>query len=500
MKTHVIPLESHDDYISACDKMGWSKAPRVVLIWPGNSENILNRKLDLILLLRHSFILGIQLALVTHNSDVVASASNLGIPVFSSAKKAQRVPWRRPRFRRRRFNQKNKPIPDFYTKSNKLNTSFTQFQTLSNWQRIIVFCCGIFSILTLILFFWPGAQVVIDSMKETQELTLQVWASPGISSPVISGGLPAETVSIVVEGQDTIESINVLKVPGERATGFVQITNLTDRPVLLSSGSVIVSTSKPPVRFQTLFSTTIPPGADTRTEVEIQALNGGSEGNLPGGQLTAFEGALGLKLAVNNTKPTQGGVDELSKSPSKEDYQSLKERLLASLRQTARSEVINLMQPGQEFVPASLIIKRILSETTQPAVGQPGDQLKLTLRVEYQGWLIRSDHLGGIVKAALDANLPPNYGVIKDKLTIKEIGQPRIEENIGYWEINVSRQISKIWTTDTILSWIRGQEVSSARRILKTQMGLDELPVIISSPSWWPLIPFASIRIQVVME
>ena len=53
MKTQILRLEAHDDVISAHDKMQWSQTGRILLVWPEHGK-ILTRRLDLILLLRHS--------------------------------------------------------------------------------------------------------------------------------------------------------------------------------------------------------------------------------------------------------------------------------------------------------------------------------------------------------------------------------------------------------------------------------------------------------------
>ncbi len=52
MKTHVIQLDSNDDFISIRDKTGWVKAPRILIVWPdigrikiiGNGNSITNDK------------------------------------------------------------------------------------------------------------------------------------------------------------------------------------------------------------------------------------------------------------------------------------------------------------------------------------------------------------------------------------------------------------------------------------------------------------------------
>jgi len=83
MKTQILRLDPHDDIISARDKMGWSQTGRILLVWPDRGQ-VLARQIDLTLIQRHSQKLGAQLALVTHDSNVIYYADLLGIPVYKS--------------------------------------------------------------------------------------------------------------------------------------------------------------------------------------------------------------------------------------------------------------------------------------------------------------------------------------------------------------------------------------------------------------------------------
>src|SRR5574338_373405 len=96
MKTFIVQLETHDDVISARDKISWAKARRVLLVWP-RKGSVLERPVDLLVLARHAKQNGAQMAVVTRSPKVKTYAAELGIPVFSSAAQAQGVVWRRPR-------------------------------------------------------------------------------------------------------------------------------------------------------------------------------------------------------------------------------------------------------------------------------------------------------------------------------------------------------------------------------------------------------------------
>jgi hypothetical protein len=200
MKTSVIQLEHHDDVISTRDKIAGSKSARILLIWPERGA-ILNRKLDLVLLQRFAQKIGGQLALVTSDADVLFNAAEQGIPIFETAEEAQKKPWRRPRNKRRgTLRRERKPV-DLEKMRSKLPPK--KLDKVENPAlRIAAFMVGICAALALILFFLPNAQVKLALAEQNQTLNLGIRADPKITSPDLSGELPAYPKTVVVEGQD----------------------------------------------------------------------------------------------------------------------------------------------------------------------------------------------------------------------------------------------------------------------------------------------------------
>ena len=111
MKTQIIQLEPHDDTLSVRDKMDWSQAPRILLIWPDTSK-VLRSKLDLILLERYSSANGSQLAIISKDNKVIYQAEKAGVPVFDSRREAQIQPWRKSArdFQRQELGKLNESI------------------------------------------------------------------------------------------------------------------------------------------------------------------------------------------------------------------------------------------------------------------------------------------------------------------------------------------------------------------------------------------------------
>src|SRR5512133_3751040 len=171
MKTYIVQLEPHDDAISARDKISWSKARRVLLIWPRRGK-ILSRRVDLLLLQRHSQQLGAQIAIVTRSSDVKAHAENLGIAVFDSAVKAQASSWHRARKRkspgletaadgRAAWAERLAAVRPVGSRAQlrEQRDVLHARQPENHWLRLSAFGIGVLAFLILALCFVPGARV-----------------------------------------------------------------------------------------------------------------------------------------------------------------------------------------------------------------------------------------------------------------------------------------------------------------------------------------------------
>jgi hypothetical protein len=167
MRTTIIHLELHDDLVSTCDKMDWCKTGRILLVWPGGPF-LLNRRLDLALLLRHSQKLGAQLALVCMDLDTRNKAVELGIPVFQVETEAQRKPWRRTR-PRGRFS--------FLKESGQAAAVLmekVEEKSSSAWKnarvRAAIFSIGLIAFAALVLVFVPGGRIILPAGKSDQSL------------------------------------------------------------------------------------------------------------------------------------------------------------------------------------------------------------------------------------------------------------------------------------------------------------------------------------------
>ncbi len=499
MKTYIVQLESHDDVISARDKMLWSKAPRILLVWPRRGQ-VLRRQADLFLLQRHAQNLGAQLGVVSADCEVRANAAELGIPVFASAVQAQRGSWRRPRGKRRtnwRSRYERGPKLDL----REIHEQMHEPAPESSLRRWAAFSAGLLAVLALVMFFLPSAQVRLSPVRQEQRLTLPVWASLTISTANPSGGLPAHALSVVVEGSEQGASSGKVNIPDLQASGEVEFTNLTEETKVIPAGTVALAPGETLLRFATTREVTLAAGVGKKVSAPVQALTPGLAGNAAAGAIQAVEGPLGLEVLVSNPQALQGGSDRISPAPRAEDYLALESRLQASLRASALAELTALLQPGQRLLENTLAVSKVISETHEPPLGEPGDFARLSQQVEYSAWYVLEDELQAVARTALEANRPAGFQAVPGTLELSFSPQATLDENgAAHWELTAVRQLESAWSDDLAARAIAGRSPAEAGRVLGEMVALSAEPAVRIWPAWWLRLPFLSFRIAVVRQ
>ncbi len=477
--------------------MSWCRSGRILLVFP-ETARILNGKLDVMLLQRYSQTLGAQMAIVSDDPAVQTNAKEIGVPFFTSASKAQKTPWRRLRFRKRLFEKKETPsrLPEAQGASKNVVQTIWQ----SPRMRLAVFVIALLAVLSLAWSFVPSARVIIPAVRKVQNLQLPIRASPSLLDVNPSGGIPAIVDTIIVEAQDQAASSGLILIPDKAAQASVTFTNLTAQAVIVPQGTVLLTFQNQAVRFKVQQSVTVPAGAGHTAPGMVQAVIAGSSGNVATGAINAFEGSLGLRLVVTNPEAAQGGTDRSGHAPTQADYAALEKKVELQLSQAALQEIQGRLTPGENIIPGSLKMVSIVKQTRDPAVGQPSETLKLSVRAEFHAWHIKTNDLQNVARIALDANLEPGMAGVDGSLKCEDLDQPQIQEDGARWNVNARRQIEQVWDKERIISLISGRKPGDALFRLKNELGLENDPQIILTPAWWPFLPTLPFRIEVNVQ
>lgn len=494
MKTQIISLDSHDDLVSVRDKLAWAKTPRILLVWPPRGRVGL-RPLDLRLLQRHAASLGAQLGLVTRSEEMIQSAREIGIPVFRTAAEAQRSPWPAPR---QRF------VPSSRPRHANLRLLREQVRlSEAAWRRkplarLFFFALGVMAALIVAALFVPGAEVTLPMSSQIQSVELPLAAGAQVTSASLSGMLPTDTVSLTLEGSESMPASGVIALPQTKARGVVTFRNLTPNAIQLPAGTIVQTLDPTPVRFQTTRAGEIPSGIDGKLDLPVEALLPGKSSNVAAGAIRAVVGNLGPSLAVSNAQALEGGGDLSTRGPSSFDRWRARDLLLASLERQALSA---LEEMADGLLLPNTLTEEVAEETYLPPPGQPGDRLTVSMRVEFRAEFIRRSDLEYLGNTVLDADLQDGQASLPGSLRWEALSEPvSAQDGLTRLRVRLSRRVWRRISPIQVVQLVQGQKPALAEQRLQSRFAFTTRPQIRLWPSWWPWLPITPTRIQVAFE
>ena len=493
MKTVILQLEPYDNQFSICDRMEWSHAPRILLVWP-KRERLLENELELQVIQRQAAKLGAQIALICRDPKVIENAEHLNISVFSSVPAAEGSRWKT------NYGYFNKIANgDFIRSLQKkefLKAKPQPSKKVVNLRRGVAILLGALAIISLVLYLVPSSKVTLYPQTQEKQITLSIWASPQVKEINLNGNLPAVKKEIEVSDELQGQSSGTTGIPSEFASGEVIFSNLTTEPVVVPKDTMVSTVGDPVVRFQTVSEITVPAGKVNRELVAVQAVQAGVSGNLNESALTVVEGPLGVKLAVTNELPTSGGNDQLAPSPTDQDYEKLKNELLSRLREKA---VAGIETPDEKLIDGSLNSGTVTSEVRSLEPGTPGEQFALTLSVRFSGIVYSESDLQLLARQAMMASLTSSDGENYSGEVKLSMKNPDIvlSEDGARWQETASALVGQKVDVNKLTQAIAGKKISDARQFLLANVPSRANPVISVFPPGWNWLPFAGYQIQI---
>lgn len=510
MKEQIIQLEPHDDVISARDKLGWVRAPRVLLILPDDpTQPILQRKLDLLILQREATRKRSQLAIITRDPIIREHARELGIACFRTVESSRERYWRTKRARIS-VDRDEQPL----ALSAELAAAGTRLRPrIKLWsgaasirlQRYGYTALGLALILALVLF-GPGAHVYIAPAANQVAVVAEVVADP--QAPQVdtaNGVIPARIVGVEVEGSERISTTGAKQIPSEKATGVALFTNQIPGQVTIPAGTIIRTSAAEPVRFITLVDVTLPGQVGATIEAPIEAVEPGFTGNLPANRINQVEGPLANRIGVTNPQPTRGGDASQEQAISEDDLERLRALLLQQLQQRAFAKMQTdpfIALQETEFIPVeSLRVALVNAETFDGFPGQVRPDVGLTMRITVQGLAIDERRARQVVYARMAERVGAGYQISPATLDFSE---PELAELVDDQHVTfVVRGAGDVRASldeDAIRGEINAMSVLAAANKLNSGLPLIRPVRIEPWPSFWPFMPILPGRITLILE
>lgn len=503
-------MESHDDAVSARDKLGWLRASRVLLALPDtfDLEPLLHNRLDLVLLQREAARRKAELTLITRDPVVVEHCHDLGIACFPTIDASHHRLWQTARARfaennlveSRRDNELESTAPKVEQElpdiTNKFRVNLRQgFAALA-----------IISIVCLALIACPSATVYLTPIRNHVAADTIVTADPDATQvDNAQGFVPARLLQERVNAFATVETSGSSDLPTQRAQGLILVTNLIDEQLTIPAGTIIGTIVSPPVQFTTVADATLPGKVGQTVAIKIQALVPGVEGNVPSNQIRVMLGPYGARVDVTNLQPTQGGDVESRRAISQSDRDRVRSLAVQQLQQRAfdkmqNDPIVNLL--NTEFVPLeSLSVQNIDTETYSGNVGEPGEKLSVEIEAVVHGIAIDERGARQLAYSELSSNVGPDFTLSPSTLVFERGPVTALddERRVTFTVRASGETLANIHPAD-VQNIVRAKSIDSAKSILRRQLPLSATPQITTWPGFWPIMPILAARVQVVIE
>jgi len=499
VKVHIVHLDSHDDYVSARDKLGWAKSPRVLIVWPQYAR-ILNRRLDLVLLQRFAVQHSLQIGLVTHDPDVLDNAESLVIPTFDSVDHVTDAGWRRrARHRPKAAISSPKKTQSQVTRIDRFDDSASKMpSSLQKITRVLLLAVAVISLGSLALLLISRAEVIISPPVNAQEIELTLRVDPAVETPGTDGSIPGQILTVQVADELRLPTSGEIAVPATPARGFVMFTNLTSDALEIPAGTGLRASEYDDQRFVTLESVSLPGEDGAQVEAAIEATTMGPAGNLPSGAVDAVEGTLGLQVEVNNIVYLSDGENEIHGAVAEEDFTRLEDTLLENLEDQALQQLSALLQDGQILLSESLQLTQVNERLFDRELGEPADTLALTMDAGFSVYTYHSTDAQTAAQLMLASQLPGGYApvpssfgfeIIEDGLTVQsdDVDLPARAWQDIYMPVDM----------DKLRDILRWKLPARAVSLVSQNISVTEPPLLYLFPEWLPRTPFLPTRISI---
>ncbi len=311
--------------------------------------------------------------------------------------------------------------------------------------------------------------------------------------------IPAQFTTSQATGDKT-KSTTGAKLVGDKATGSVQIANGNSKPINLSAGTILTSTSG--LRFVTNAEASISgqllPGTPGTATLAVSAGDIGAQYNLAKGEVFkvgVFEKSL---VAATSQSDFSGGSSQQVAAVSAEDQKKLETDLKAELSEKVMNDLQAKVSSDQILVEDLASID-IASENFDKKVGDVADTLKLSLSVNATGVLADKAKLTQYAADILKDKIPAGYALRNSQIKFKFIFVEKKDGNMVY-TADISANFLPMINSDEIVSKIMGKTVIEATDYLTLVPGYTHAEVALKNSLPGPFKTLPHINNNIAIE
>ena len=507
----VIELEDHDDINSIRDRIITAQNARVLLVVPWGSPP-LRKPVDLRIVQRFAAANGIEVGLVSTEAEIHTMAHDVGLPVFRSLEAAQS----KTRWHLRSHNEEEEEqrpwMPSQRKRREAQRAAVERDQADAQARRrhpawlavkIGVFVAALLVVFGAALAIIPNAHIKLVPQSTRIVATVNLIADEKAKEvDPLTGHIPAAAVTATVRESITVPTTGKKGIPEARAKGNVIFVNQLNSPVRISQGTVVrTSATGQAIRFVLTQDVDVPAGVGAQAEGIVEAVEPGAAGNVTANFINEIEGVAALAARVSNPDALSGGGDKEVKAVDAADRQAAMDQITPKLRESALKQLQTEVGPDEFLIPESLN-GTILDQTFDHELTEQADQLTLVMRVQYTADKVSAEDANSLAFSAMTSQTPPGYQLIPEGLGFRRGEASLVPETDNQYQFPMQAVGFAAANLDVskAVRQVSGKPIATAQELLGQSLPLKKDPEIKIYPSWFPWIPWLSIRIQTEVD
>lgn len=466
----------------------------VILLVPRDARALRNQ-VGAKVLARAVVDLRLHLAVVTRDPEVRRHVSEAGISVFGQVNQAEAAKrWRTPPDQR--------PLEGVAPQRSLASVSSGEARSwperLLGVALVLVLLVGVGAGTALLI---PEAEVRVRPARQSVAVEVNLAVLAGLEQVDYERvAIPGRQVTTLVQGTWSQPTTSRVDSPDQRATGRVLFINQSSGAATIPAGTIVSTGAGVPIRFRTTEPAQLPGQRGGTAEAPVEAVDPGPQGNVGAYLINTLQGPLGAQVTVVNENPTQGGTVRQTGVVTETDREQLRNGLLQRLESEAHNAIQNQLRPGDIAPRETLVRTRVFGEGFDRMLGEPADQLTLTLRAEYAEMAFSSVDANLIALAGLQGAVPAGYRLTSEGLSFEITGVQAAGDGSLVLTVIAEGTVAATFEAAEVRGIVQGLTPREAEARLGQQLALAEPARVSLSPDWMGVMPQFGFRIRVVVE
>lgn len=476
-RTEVIPVEREETIQGLIRKVRESVSPRIIIYAPARVP-FLRNEINLRLLKYYSEEENKELILVVKDRGVKKIAARLGIQIsdkLEAEKQEKPDQTEKPEVYQ---NQLPIELEEVMAEAGPVREEETALPVHSSGGGRLLLALGVtcFSLLVAAYFlFRPRLSIIVH--PASKEHLFQSAATVGTSfgeREILQGKLPIK----VLEKQDEL-SVSLTTSGRKRvghlpAKGNVVFINSGTTPIIVPKGTVV--STKTGVKFMTVKPVVVPKkstryelGVPTgeiygQAEVEVEAVEKGTVGNVEKQTITIIEGHLANTLHVVNSERFTSGEDRLVPVVQEEDLKRAEEEAKRQVALRTETEIKGVAQEGYLLLP-ELAETEIGQFRAEQPLGTESNTLTVKVAYKIKAPLLSKTHLYKWLEHKLYQTIPAGFRPVSNEIACREVKAEGKLESANLSVLAVAKIQGEI-NRDKIMQAVAGKTIQQAKEAL----------------------------------